>query len=252
MPFFVLALGFTWAFHLVLLLSGMAFSLNLTGAVTWLYLVGLLGPLFAAVTVTARADGWKGVRALLKAGLRWKFHPIWYLFAVFVVGVLMFINVGIQIGGIPHPLQWMHFPLLIIIGQLWVVIGEEFGWRGYALPRMQQWFGSLGAALLIGVLWACWHLPMFFLPGSPQYCASFLSGFAVYIWIVCCWSIILTMLYNRTGGSVLVCMIFHAFFNIAIFTIRMPRGENWMPVLYLPVVVLAIWLLPQPLFRSRR
>ena len=58
----------------------------------------------------------------------------------------------------------------------------------------------------------------------------------------------MTMLYNRTNGSVLVCMIFHAFLNIAAFTIRMPREANNMLYLYIPIVILATTLLPRPLF----
>ena len=105
-----------------------------------------------------------------------------------------------------------------------------------------------GASVIIGFFWASWHLPMFFIPGSPQYTKSFFYSFSRYVCLVTFWSIIMTMLYERTNGSVLVCMIFHAFLNIAAFTIRMPREANMMLYLYTPIIILAIALLPRPLF----
>lgn len=61
--------------------------------------------------------------------------------------------------------------LLIYIG-----LGEEIGWTGLALPRFQESLGSLGGSMVVGVLWALWHLPLFFMPGSSQYGIS-LIGF---------------------------------------------------------------------------
>jgi membrane protease YdiL (CAAX protease family) len=210
--------------------------------------VGLLGPLASALFLTARFEGWMGVKRLLKGALLWRFNPIWYLFAIFIVALIRFTNIGLHIKAIPIPSQWMNFGLLFIIGQLWVVIGEEYGWRGFALPRLQNSIGPLGASLVIGFFWASWHLPMFFIPGSPQYTDSFFYSFSRYVCLVTFWSIIMTMLYNRTNGSVLVCMIFHAFLNIAAFTIHVPREANMMLYLYVPIVILAITLLPRPLF----
>lgn len=213
-----------------------------------LYLMGLLGPLASALFLAARSEGWTGVKRLLKGALRWRFNPIWYFFAIFIVALLRFTNIGLHIKAVPIPTEWMNFGLIFIIGQLWVVIGEEYGWRGFALPRLQKQIGSLGASLVLGLLWASWHLPMFFIPGSPQYTDSFFYSFSQYVCLVTFWSIIMTMLYNRTNGSVLVCMIFHAFLNIAAFTIRMPREANMMLYLYIPIVLLAITLLPRPFF----
>lgn len=84
-------------------------------------------------------------------------------------------------------------------------------------------------------------------PGSPQFADSFVSTFATYTFIVCCWSIIMTLIYTRTGGSVLACMLFHAMLNIAAFSIYPPAELNLMPWLFIPVVAWAIMLLKRPL-----
>ena len=246
--FFFLAYLFTWTFHIAIPVKGLAFSFDITSPAMLLYLTGLLGPLSSALFLTARFEGWLGVKRLLKGAIRWRFNPIWYLFAIFIVALIRFANIGFHINAVPIPTQWMNFGLIFIIGQLWVVIGEEYGWRGFALPRLQNRFGSLGASLVLGFLWASWHLPMFFIPGSPQYADSFFYSFSRYVCLVTFWSIIMTMLYNRTNGSVLVCMMFHAFLNIAAFTIRMPCEADMMLYLYIPIAILSVILLPRPLF----
>ncbi|MGD8391805.1 MAG: CPBP family glutamic-type intramembrane protease, partial [Desulfobacterales bacterium] len=165
--YFFLAYLFTWTFHIAIPVQGLAFSFDITSPAMLLYLMGLLGPLASALFLTGRFEGWTGVKRLLRGVLRWRFNPIWYLFAIFIVALLRFTNIGLHIRAVPNPWQWMNFGLFFIIGQLWVVVGEEYGWRGFALPRLQSSIGSLGASLIIGLLWASWHLPMFFIPGSP-------------------------------------------------------------------------------------
>lgn len=253
--FFMIAFLFTWAFHLSIPLLGLTFTFDINNPAIALYFIGILGPSAAAIFVTARFKGLVGLKKLLYSALRWRFNPIWYMFAIFIVALIMFANIGIHIKAMPIPSQWMSFPLLLFAVQLWVVIGEEFGWRGFALPRLQNQIGSLGASLVLGLIWACWHLPMFFISGSSQYTDSFFYAFPKYVLIVTFWSIIISMLYNRTNGSVLVCMIFHACLNIAAFTIHMPSEANLMSYLYIPVVLMSIILLPSPLliwnFRKR-
>ena len=247
--FFVLAYGFTWSLHLAIPILDIPFSLELTSPALGLYMLGLLGPLVAALCVAARVDGRVGVRRLLASGVQWRFGITWYACAVLTVPTLMFVNLALVFPDLPKDFDWLRFELLFVVGQIWVVVGEEYGWRGFALPRLQVRFGSLGASLIIGFLWASWHLPMFFTPGSPQYTPTFLSAFVNYVTIVICWSIIMTLLYNRTGGSVLACMLFHAMINIAAFTIYVPAEFDLMRWLYVPVILVVIVLLPRPLFR---
>jgi membrane protease YdiL (CAAX protease family) len=102
-------------------------------------------------------------------------------------------------------------PLLLslILGVL--VLGEELGWRGYALPRLQARYGSLAASLILGALWAAWHLINATIPGMGAYWHSF-AAFALF---VIPQTILFTWLANRTRGSVLLAWLFHAAINTA-------------------------------------
>jgi membrane protease YdiL (CAAX protease family) len=84
------------------------------------------------------------------------------------------------------------------------------GWREYALPRLQTRYGALTASLILGVLWACWHLPAWFLPGSTQAGLSF----PVFLVGIIATSIIYTWFYNSTGGSLLLIIVLHTIFDI--------------------------------------
>ena len=249
--FFFLAYGFTWVFHLSIPALGWDFDPNPASPSMLLYLVGLAGPLVGALAVSAFLSGSAGVRRLLGTGLRWRFRPVWYGFALFLIPGFYLALIGLHFltgGGRPDPLLvWSSGRAFLIIGQVYVVFAEEFGWRGFALPRLQQRFGSLGASLILGVLWGSWHLPMFFVPGSFQYGSSIW----MYIVTITIQTILLTLLYNRTGGSVLACMLFHAALNSTAFVINVPADlpASYPAAGYLLLVALAITLLPRPLFK---
>jgi membrane protease YdiL (CAAX protease family) len=103
--------------------------------------------------------------------------------------------------------------LLVLIGAL----GDETGWRGFALPLLQRRYGALAAALLVTPIWALWHLPLFvtvttYRDFAPPAYIGFVFGLA-------CGSIVLTWLYNGTGGSILACAVWHGMFNLATGTL---------------------------------
>jgi membrane protease YdiL (CAAX protease family) len=87
--------------------------------------------------------------------------------------------------------------------------GEELGWRGYALPRLAARFGLGGASVILGLAWATWHLPLFYLHGA----VTFGQSFPVYLAQVTALSVALAWLYWRTGGSLLLTMLMHAAIN---------------------------------------
>jgi membrane protease YdiL (CAAX protease family) len=97
----------------------------------------------------------------------------------------------------------------LIIGLL--VVGEEIGWRGFALPRLQTHFNSLTASLILGAFWAAWHLPNAFIPGLEFY----LTAFPVFLVYVVSMTVLFTWLANRTRGSVWIAWLFHAAINVS-------------------------------------
>ena len=94
-----------------------------------------------------------------------------------------------------------------------MAVGEETGWRGFALPALQRRHSALAAALLITPVWALWHLPYFFTVATYRGFAP--PGYVGFVFGLGCGSIVLTWLYNRTGGSILACAVWHGLYNLA-------------------------------------
>ena len=250
--YFLIAFSFTWAFHFSINLFGYSFSMDLSNPAMALYLIGLMGPLVAGVTVSALCGGRTAVRTLLGRGIKWRFPLRWYLIAILAIPAINLMNVAAFYESAPPDFGWLVVVPVLIFGQIWVVIAEEFGWRGFALPRLQGHFGSLGATLILGPIWALWHLPMFFTQGSPQHSDNVPLSFAMYALIITFISIIFTMIYNRSNGSVLACMLLHASLNIAAFTIQVPADVNFTPYFIAAFAFTSIWFLDRPFFSSSR
>ena len=249
LAYFLAALGFTWAIHFSIIVFSVPFTMDISTPGMKLYLLGLAGPLFASVSVSAYKAGLGGVKGLLSKALIWRFPLHWYLIAILLIPAINLANILFFYDRIPDDFPWFAVTPVLIAGQIWVVVAEEFGWRGFALPRLQSRYGSLGATLVLGPIWAIWHLPMFFIPGSPQYSENVPASLAVYMFVIVCLSILFTVIYNRSNGSVLSCMLFHAFLNIAAFTIRIPPDINISIYIICGAALLAVALLDRPLFR---
>ncbi len=212
--FFLLTYAVTWSFFIA---SGVALSsvsvANRTGILQWLILPGVFAPAVVAIAMTARAEGRAGVRALLHRLLQWRVGARWFVFAAgymaaikLTVALVHRIATGAwpRSGDIP-----LYVLLLAIVVSTPVQAGEEIGWRGYALPRMAAQFGLARASILLGLIWAFWHLPLFFIPGTDTYGQSFV----VYALQVTPLSVAFAWLYWRTNGSLLLTMLMHAAAN---------------------------------------
>lgn len=245
-PFFLLTFGFTWTLQLAITLFRLPFS---SGLAQVLYVVSVAGPLFGCLTVLTRQSGFAGVKELF-GRIRSRFSPVWYLVALLLIFAIELAAAGLNLaaGGVP-PEHWFVAPergLLELAGQVYVMFAEELGWRGFALPRLQERFGSLGQALILGAIHACWHLPMFLVPGAPQ-AHTF---FPYYLFTVIFWAAANTLLYSRSRGSVLPAMLFHFGLNMCAFTLNTPAGNNlYAGILYAAVLAMMIPMLPRPLFR---
>jgi uncharacterized protein len=180
---------------------------------TLLFLPGTFTPAFVALWLSARRDRSRGVRALLGRITRWDVPLRWYAFALaFMVGVkLLAAAIFRLVEG-----TWPAFgpvPLYLLLGAAVFStpfqVGEELGWRGFALPRLAARIGLRWAAVLLGVVWALWHLPLFYLHGADM------TGqpFPVFLMSVTALSVAMAWLYERSGGSLLVVMLMHAAVN---------------------------------------
>jgi uncharacterized protein len=173
------------------------------------------GPLIAAVVVALLAGGLRELRALLGQLLRWRVHPIWYVIALLGPFVLAAGAAALAVAaGAPAPNLEAYTDWLGIGGTLlstMVIVGlfEEVGWRGFALPRLQRRLDALWAALVLGVVWAVWHLPELISDPTGQR-----PPLQYVVWILA-QSVILAWLYNSTNGSLPIVIICHAAINTA-------------------------------------
>lgn len=181
--------------------------------------LGTFGPTIAALALTAVLEGRSGLRAIWRRLLIWRVGPGWYLFALGGTAVFVLAALGLYrlAGGdaelvFNDPAQWYLIIPIFFYVLFFSVLGEEIGWRGYALPRLQARYGSLLASLIIGVLWGTWHLPLFWLPGNFHQTIP-LSLFLLQSVAL---AIIYTWLYNNTKGSLLIAHLFHAASNVTL------------------------------------
>lgn len=179
-----------------------------------LYLVGVFSPALVALGLTARTQGRTGVQALLRRLLEWRVNARWYVFAVAYMAAIKLISALIHRVGTG---AWPRFGeeawyvmLAAVIISTPMQSGEEIGWRGYALPRLAARLGFAGASLILGVIWALWHLPFFFFfPEADKYGQSLV----IYTLQVTALSVAMTWLYTHTRGSLLLVMLMHAAVN---------------------------------------
>ena len=180
-----------------------------------LVLLGTFAPSLVALGLTARAEGVRGIRILLAGVLRWRVAPQWYLFAAgYIPTIKLTVALVHRVATGAWPRfgneAWYIIPLAIAFSTPFQA-GEEIGWRGYALPRLAARFGLARASLLLGLIWACWHLPQFFIPEADTYRQSFF----VYVLQVTALSVAMAWLYARTNGSLLLVMLLHSAVNNA-------------------------------------
>jgi CAAX protease family protein len=237
--FFIIAYSISWAAWIALFERRLS---HLTGPGLWLYLAAVFAPHASALINTAIEYGRAGVRAFYRLFTR---RPSfgWGLVAIFVPPAVSLTHIAIAlILHLPHD-SFLHRPprtlLMLVFGQLAVVLGEEPGWRGFALPRLTRRFGPNIASLILGVAWALWHWPLFAVAGTAQYGTPLLP-FAV---MLVAWSMVMTLIVIRAHGSVVAAMLFHASANLCSFTMWEPGGFVLALGPWLAVAGIAAWMM---------
>jgi uncharacterized protein len=213
LTYFTIAFAFTWIFWTLAALG----ARDVIPALPGVLVIGTFGPLAAAVVVTGQESGRAGLRSLLGRILHWRVAPIWYGVVLLGPVLLMLAGLALEVvvlGAQPPSLGTVigALPILVIItvyGMIFVTLGEEVGWRGYALPALQARYGALVSSVILGVLWAVWHLPAFFNPDTHYSDLPFVLQLALQIPL----AIFFTWVFNSTGGSVLMAIVLHAVVN---------------------------------------
>lgn len=178
-----------------------------------LFLPGTFAPGIVAIWLTMRADGAAGTRTLVSRLRETNVRVRWYVFAVgYMAAVKLAAAVAHRtITGV-WPLfgqQSWYLLLAAVAFSTPFQAGEEIGWRGYALPRLASRIGLALGSVVLGVIWAFWHLPLFFIPWTDNARESF----PLYVLSVTALSVAMAWLYGHTRGSLLLAMIMHAAIN---------------------------------------
>lgn len=194
--FGLLAIAFTWAL------------LPLAERSVLASLAALLGPAFAA-TVTAAGMGPGALRELRDRVTHWRLAWRWYALALLLPLPVSALRSALEsVAGAEGPIRLQPVSALGLIVFV-LVAGEEIGWRGFALPHLLARTGPWTASTIVALLWSFWHLPLFFMPGMPQFGTPFVS----YVPYLAALSLLLTRISLATGASVPVATLFHGAVN---------------------------------------
>jgi hypothetical protein len=171
LTFFALTFGWTWGLWAIVTFQG----LGLTGLGAALLLASAFGPSLAAVITVLAFEGQAGFGLWLRRSLRLRVGWLWYAVALLVPPLLILAALGIHagLGGVlpPSSLQGNTLTAILVFVQITLLggpLGEEFGWRGYALPALSAPIGWRWGAVVVGGVWAFWHLPLFYMAGMAQ------------------------------------------------------------------------------------
>ena len=209
------------------------------------------GPMLAAILVTAWVTGGPGLRELWSRISRWRVGWGWWAIAVlspaalFAIGVAAAVTMGGSVPDLALLGQVNYMPTLgwaaaWIFWFLTYGMGEEIGWRGFALPRLQYGRSAAWATLVLGLVWALWHLPAFFYLDTYQAMGLWMFPFLAVT--IVCGNVVYTWIYNSSGGSVLMAILFHASFN---FFSASAAGAGTVAIVMTAGVVAASLIIPR-------
>src|SRR5579864_42302 len=213
LAYFVIAFAGTWAFLLPFALSRnvnglgiLPFTIPDIALIIAFVLATLAGPALASLVVTAVTSGKAGVGLLLRRCVRWRVGIGWYLIAIFGFFLLYLVGYSVFLGMNLPLVLLLQWPLLFTVFFPWAVLiiltgafAEELGWRGFALPRLQQRYGPVLGTIILGTLHGLWHLPTGFVIGGPLYPFA-LTTFVTFVLTGIAGTFIYTWIYNHAKG----------------------------------------------------
>lgn len=195
--------------------------------------IGAAGPSLAGVACTARAEGRRGLRRLFGSLLSWRLGIRWYLLslggpiAVALVAVALHrVVAGGEVGFRLPANTILLVPPALVVGLLLGPLQEELGWRGFALPHLLERWTSVRASVVLGGVWAGWHLPLYALVGDAQP----RPPLWLFLVSVVALSFIYTWFWTRTGGRLLVAVLLHSATNVAAVLLLRDAGSDFGPV----------------------
>lgn len=215
-----------------------------------LSLPGVWAPTVSALILIGLSEGWGGVKRFLRKVLHWRVGLGWYLVVLFSVAVIAYLAIGIGLlfgvpapeitlpAGVPRDGLLVALPIIFLLN---IFVGgplaEDIGWRGYILPKLREHMSALNASLVIGIVWAVWHLPFFGFPWRE------VVGGIPFLWFALLttgWSVLFAWVYINTE-SILMPVLFHAAINTTLGTLGvLGHGDKNLTQLLLNIAL--TWL----------
>jgi membrane protease YdiL (CAAX protease family) len=237
-PFLIITFGVAWgiiALYVVLPQPMAALFGEISGQHPLFYLA-TYAPAIAALVLVAIAVRWSGIRRFLSRLLRWRASAVWYLFLLIGIPALFYggaVWKGVDAEAmIPVESVGGYVAALLLFAVKGPV--EEIGWRGFALPVLQRRMAPLWAGLVLGIIWGVWHLPAFFLSGTPQSAWSFTDFFIGTVAL----SVIATALFNASRGSILLPALFH----LQLINPLWPDAQPYDTIPFVAAAAVVVWL----------
>ena len=237
-PFFAMAFLIAWGIlglYMFALETMVRLFGNLTGEHPLFYLA-VYAPAIAALTLVLYRHGIDGARRFLFRLLLWRASLHWYCLLIVVVPLVFYVSALFKEGAYDTLFPFSSAQAYLLALLLMAIKGpvEEIGWRGLALPLLQRRIAPIWAALVLGVIWAVWHVPAFLLSGTPQSAWSLTPFFVGTVAL----SVIVTPLFNSSRGSILL----PAFFHLQLINPLWPDAQPYDTLLFVVVAAVVVWL----------
>jgi membrane protease YdiL (CAAX protease family) len=206
------------------------------------FILAVYAPSLSGIFLIWRQYGSIGLRSFFRRLTLWRAPVQWWLFLLGGIPLIVYTAAAIK-GTIndasPYSRWYLVFPALLqslFLGP----IGEEFGWRGLALPLLQRRLSPFWASIVLAVVWAIWHTPAFLVGGTPQSAWSFGPFFVGLIAI----TVILTPLFNASRGSLLIPILYHLNMMNPIF----PDAQPWDSLLFVVAAAVIVFINRRQMF----
>jgi hypothetical protein len=243
-PFLALTFGLTWGLAALAILfpDQVAAIFGEFGLSNPLVILAVYAPGIAGVLLVAWHYGLKGLGSFFRRLTLWRMPLAWWLFLILGIPVIFFAGAAIKgTLGTAFPFSGWREALPALALALFLGPIEEFGWRGVALPLLQRRCAPFWAGLILGVIWALWHIPSFFISGMPQ---SAWSAGPYFLGIVTL-SVILTPMFNASRGSLLIAVLYH----FQMMNPLWPDAQPYDSFILIGVAALVVWLNRRNMFR---
>ena len=244
-PFLALTFGLTWgiAALLIFFTDQVVAVFGEISSTNPLFILAVYSPGIVGIFLVWRYYGLKGLGSFLRRLTLWRMPRVWWLFLIFGIPALAYLSAALN-GSISDPFPFSPAYLVIpaLAHAFFLGTIEEFGWRGVALPLLQRRLAPFWAGLIVGIIWAAWHIPAFLMSGLKYGAWSALPYFGGVIAL----SVILTPMFNSARGSLLIAYLFH----FQVMNPIIPDAQPWDSLVFGLAAVVIVILTRSTMFKK--